>query len=147
MLSCGFMAPNNFKTGRNEMNRKGFTLIELLIVVVIIGILAAIAIPKFANTKEKAYIASMKSDLRNLVTAEEAYFADSVKYAVTVCSVSPCAGVLFSPTTGNFLGTPALTADGWTAAITNQNTTKNCAIYIGNTPLAPANKEGEPKCQ
>ncbi|PYO12824.1 MAG: hypothetical protein DMD31_15405 [Gemmatimonadetes bacterium] len=66
------------------MNRKGFTLIELLIVVVIIGILAAIAIPKFANTKEKAYIASMKSDLRNLVTAEEAYFADSVKYSATI---------------------------------------------------------------
>src|SRR3989441_4583527 len=63
-----------------QMNRKGFTLIELLIVVVIIGILAAIAIPKFANTKEKAYLASMKSALRNLVTAEEAYFADSVKY-------------------------------------------------------------------
>ena len=50
-------------------NKKGFTLIELLIVVVIIGILAAIAIPKFANTKEKVHIASMKSDLRNLVTA------------------------------------------------------------------------------
>ncbi|HEV2750669.1 MAG TPA: prepilin-type N-terminal cleavage/methylation domain-containing protein, partial [Gemmatimonadales bacterium] len=61
---------------RVRMNRKGFTLIELLIVVVIIGILAAIAIPKFANTKAKAYIASMKSDLRNLVTAEEAFFAD-----------------------------------------------------------------------
>src|SRR5260370_21398565 len=63
------------------MNRKGFTLIELLIVVVIIGILAAIAIPKFANTKEKAYLASMKTDVRNLVTAEEGYFADSVKYS------------------------------------------------------------------
>jgi prepilin-type N-terminal cleavage/methylation domain-containing protein len=61
-------------------NSKGFTLIELLIVVVIIGILAAIAIPKFANTKEKAYIAAMKSDLRNLVTAEESYFADNVTY-------------------------------------------------------------------
>jgi len=66
------------------MNRKGFTLIELLIVVVIIGILAAIAIPKFANTKEKAYLASMKSDLRNLITAEEAYFADSVKYSTNL---------------------------------------------------------------
>ena len=54
-----------------------FTLIELLIVVVIIGILAAIAIPKFANTKEKAYVASMKSDLRNLITAQEAYFSDN----------------------------------------------------------------------
>ncbi len=42
----------------------------------IIGILASIAIPKFANTKEKAYLTSMKSDLRNLVTAEEAYFKE-----------------------------------------------------------------------
>src|SRR2546423_478380 len=61
-------------------NRKGFTLIELLIVVVIIGILAAIAIPKFANTKSKAYVTAMKSDLRNLVTAEEAFFSDSTYY-------------------------------------------------------------------
>ena len=63
------------------MNRKGFTLIELLIVVVIIGILAAIAIPKFANTKEKAVVASMKSDLRNLVTAQEGFFSDNQDYA------------------------------------------------------------------
>lgn len=57
-------------------NKKGFTLIELLIVVVIIGILAAIAIPKFTNTKEKAYLSAMKSDLRNLATYEESYAAD-----------------------------------------------------------------------
>src|SRR5258705_6157133 len=63
-----------------QMNRKGFTLIELLIVVVIIGILAAIADPKIANMNDKHYLASMKSDLLNLITAEEAYFADSVKY-------------------------------------------------------------------
>src|SRR5690242_17549018 len=72
----------------DEMQRmkKGFTLIELLIVVVIIGILAAIAIPKFANTKSKAYITAMKSDLRNLVTAEEAYFSDSTHYTTAVIS-------------------------------------------------------------
>src|SRR2546426_6538766 len=99
------------------MNRKGFTLIELLIVVVIIGILAAIAIPKFANTKAKAYIASMKSDLRNLVTAEEAYFADSVKYSANVqCTTPPTAGsVNFCVTTGNNLAGIGLAAGngGW----------------------------------
>src|SRR5213080_4936753 len=89
----------------DQMNRKGFTLIELLIVVVIIGILAAIAIPKFANTKEKAYIASMKSDLRNMVTAEEAYFADSVKYSTNVQCANPAAAgtVSWCATTGNTL--------------------------------------------
>jgi prepilin-type N-terminal cleavage/methylation domain-containing protein len=61
-------------------NRKGFTLIELLIVVVIIGILAAIAIPKFAATKDKAKLASVKTDVRNTETAEEAYFSDYATY-------------------------------------------------------------------
>src|SRR3979490_2681247 len=75
--------PGVRKTMSNRA-RRGFTLIELLIVVVIIGILAAIAIPKFANTKSKAYIAAMKSDLRNLVTAEEAFFSDSSKYTATL---------------------------------------------------------------
>jgi len=122
------------------MNRKGFTLIELLIVVVIIGILAAIAIPKFANTKEKAYIASMKSDLRNLVTAEEAYFADSVKYTTSL-------GTAFAVTTGVIGPTIATTNDGWTATVSHTTTTKTCAIYVGTTSISPANKEGEPKCQ
>ena len=121
------------------MNRKGFTLIELLIVVVIIGILAAIAIPKFANTKEKAYLASMKSDLRNLVTAEEAYFADSVKYTTDL-------GTNYATTSGVVGPTIATSADGWTAWVKHTTTTKTCAIYVGSTSLAPANKEGEPKC-
>ena len=120
-------------------NKKGFTLIELLIVVVIIGILAAIAIPKFANTKEKAYLASMKSDLRNLVTAEEAYFADSVKYTSNL-------GTAYNTTSGVLGPNIAVTADGFTATVSHTTTTKTCAIYVGSTSIAPANKEGEPKC-
>src|SRR6266516_4018643 len=127
------------RRGGSEMNRKGFTLIELLIVVVIIGILAAIAIPKFANTKEKAYLASMKSDLRNLITAEEAYFADSVKYTSNL-------GTAYATTSGVVGPTIAVTADGFTATVSHTTTTKTCSIYVGSTSLAPANKEGEPKC-
>jgi len=61
-------------------NTKGFTLIELLIVVVIIGILAAIAIPRFSATKEKAFDAAAKTDLRNAMTAQEAYFSENQTY-------------------------------------------------------------------
>jgi type IV pilus assembly protein PilA len=134
------------------MNRKGFTLIELLIVVVIIGILAAIAIPKFANTKAKAYIASMKSDLRNLVTAEEAFFADSVKYsATTSCTVPPTAGTVnYCVTTGNRLAGPTVNGGGWSATMTNVNLTNplvTCAIFINQAVVAPAVTEGAPACQ
>ena len=61
-------------------SQKGFTLIELLIVVAIIGILAAIAIPQFASYREKAYNSAAQSDLRNLKTNMESFFADFQKY-------------------------------------------------------------------
>ena len=61
-------------------NTKGFTLIELLIVVVIIGILAAIAIPQFAETKGRAFDATSKSDVRNAQAAMESYFVDELAY-------------------------------------------------------------------
>ena len=138
------------------MNRNGFTLIELLIVVVIIGILAAIAIPKFANTKQKAYQASMKSDLRNLVTAQEAYFSDSLKYTTTTSCANPATAGAASwcATQGNTLGsitTGTGTQAGWTASITHLNPPVSCAVYIGAvTPAAPAtasSAEGAPTCQ
>src|SRR5438128_1882779 len=85
------------ETHAMSRNRQGFTLIELLIVVVIIGILAAIAIPKFANTKDKAYVAAMKSDLRNLATYEEQYAADNngAYFSRTATTAAPLQG--FSP--------------------------------------------------
>ena len=61
-------------------SNKGFTLIELLIVVAIIGILAAIAIPQFSSYREKAYHSASMSDLKNIKTGMEAYMADEQEY-------------------------------------------------------------------
>ena len=129
--------------------RKGFTLIELLIVVVIIGILAAIAIPKFANTKEKAYLASMKSDLRNMATTQESYFADNQVY--TNGPASNVAGATvslqgFVPSSGVTVAASNTGGTGWSTIASHTATTRTCAIFVGVAAVPPANVEGEPKC-
>ena len=125
-------------------SRKGFTLIELLIVVVIIGILAAIAIPKFANTKTKAYTAAMKSDLRNLVTAEEAFFADSQHY-----STYDTTKVKFKPSTGVNIPTITTGAGYWSATVSHtQIANFSCGIGVNTTnPIVATAGDGEPTCQ
>lgn len=65
---------------RLDQDEHGFTLIELLIVVIIIGILAAIAIPAFLNQRERARVASMQSDLRNIAVEAETYFTAEGEY-------------------------------------------------------------------
>ena len=115
-------------------NRKGFTLIELLIVVVIIGILAAIAIPKFATTKDKAKLASIKTDLRNLMTAQEAYFSDYATYAANVGALT-AAPYNFSFSAGNTQQAVAGVASGWSATVTNNSissgSTNSCQVQVG----------------
>src|SRR5256885_7085873 len=127
-----------------------------ILVIKVIGVqtCALLVIPKFANTKEKAYLASMKSDLRNLVTAEEAYFADSIKYTTTKSCVNPApAGSgAYCTTTCNTLGaitTGTGSQAGWTASVTNANTAKSCEIFVGATTpaLGIATSEGAPACK
>src|SRR5438034_8873843 len=109
-------------------NKKGFTLIELLIVVVIIGILAAIAIPKFANTKDKAYVAAMKSDLRNMATYEEQYAADNggAYFSGTATSAAPLQG--FSPSQNVTVTVKAVGggSPSWSATATNTQSATTC---------------------
>ncbi len=137
-------------------HRAAFTLIELLIVVVIIGILAAIAIPKFALTKEKAYFATMKGDLRNLATAQEGYAADNNGAYASGTSTGPASlpGITYAPSSGV---TIVVTADamGWSAiaSMPAPGTTKVCGMFISNDdpPVPPgggnpATNTGEPKC-
>jgi len=121
---------------------KGFTLIELLIVVVIIGILATIAIPKYQNIREKAWLAGMKSDLKNLVTAQEAYFADHVTYATTMSNLN------VAGSSGNTLTITAATGTGWAATSSSPQTLKTCGVYVGSaTPPFTGQAEGAPTCQ
>jgi type IV pilus assembly protein PilA len=123
--------------------RRGFTLIELLIVVVIIGVLAAIAIPKFQNTKGKANAASLRADLRNLVTAEEAYFYDYSAYTTDVSALN----IRF--TTGVTVSFGTANASGWSAVVTHPLAWPiQCAVFFGSVAaLAPATSEGLIACQ
>jgi len=131
-------------TKRPLAGRAGFTLIELLIVVVIIGILAAIAIPKFSASKEQAFVGNMRSDLRNLVTAEEGYFYENNTY---YGGAVPSADGTFkssSPVTITLLNA---TPTGWAATATHPNTARTCAIYYGTGgPIPPAVADGQVAC-
>src|SRR5450756_3079986 len=114
-------------------NKKGFTLIELLVVVVIIGILALIAITNFANTKDKSYVAQMKSDLRNMATYEEQYAADNggAYFGGTATMAAPLQG--FTPSQNvtvvivNVAGPPP----SWSGTATHSESAKVCDMTNG----------------
>jgi len=111
-------------------------------VVVIIGLLAAIAIPKFSNTKEKAYVAAMKTDLRNLATAEEAFFYDSSKYTVDFTQMNG-----YAPTVGVAITVNEATGKGWSATALSVNTARKCYVFSGvAVPVGTATVEGNISC-
>jgi type IV pilus assembly protein PilA len=117
-----------------QKRRAGFTLIELLIVIVIIGILAAIAIPKFGKTREKAYFKAIMSDLRNLNNQEEIYYSNpnsNYQYTSNLADLPE-----FSASQGvTNIGIAFNSGLGWVATASHQAlaATQFCGIYVGSS--------------
>lgn len=110
--------------------------------VVIIGLLASIAIPKFVNTKQKTYVAQMKSDLRNLATAQEAFFYDSMYYTTSLTALNR-----YSPTSGVSVTVNEATPGGWSATVKHAQTPRECYLFSGSAaPVGNATVDGKITC-
>ena len=126
-----------------KASEPGFTLIELLIVVVVIGILATIAIPKYSSMRAKAYVAAVTSDLKNVASQQEIYLSNYHAYADTVSRLD------ITITDNVTISINEATGSGWAAVGTHSGLTGQCGFYFGDANPAgasPATVPGTVTC-
>ena len=131
------------------MNKRGFTLIELLIVIVVIGLLAGMATVRSGGTKTPAYLATMKSDLHNMILSQEAHFDSLLTAGVAGAYAGTMSDLSFTPSQGVTVKLKA-SASGWSAQLKHDNAgDRECAVFIGDIagPYTPASLEGLIDCK
>lgn len=110
-------------------DERGFTLIELLVVLVIIGIIASIAVPQFSETRNMAYYAALKSDLKNLAAQQELYYANNYRYSAFEDSLG------FVRSEGVDSLALKVASSGWSATATHKglgDLTMGCGVFFGD---------------
>lgn len=125
--------------------RRGFTLMELLIVMIVIGVLAAIAVARFGTAKERAYRITMESDLRNLMSAQLA-FHGSQEPPLWAQSLAEL-GDRFKPSAGVTVTMPNVTGTGFGAIARHSATRVRCAVFVGDAVTPPATLDGQIACE
>lgn len=127
------------RRGRHpRVGAAGFTLVELLVVMGIIAILVVIALPRYHNARDKAFRSAMQSDLKNLASAQEAYFDTNYFYADDISLLE------FNMSEGVSISIVEAVPSGWSAAANHIGTTSQCALYTGTaSPVGGIPDEGE----
>ena len=129
---------------RKSASGAGFTLIELMVVLVVIGLLAAVVGPQFSLARERTYVSVMVTDLRNFATAEESYFYDFSTYSSDPSQVEMRG---FETSKDVTLSVNEATSSGWSATTAHRGTSEQCYIYLGSAaPIGSAHTEGVAAC-
>jgi prepilin-type N-terminal cleavage/methylation domain-containing protein len=120
--------------------RRGVTLIELAVVIVVIGIIAAIALPRFLRVRERAYLSAIESDLRSFATQQELYHDRHQEYAGSLSLLQD-----FMPTSGVTISITAAQAEGWAATGGHSGlASRQCGLYYGTATAASAPPATQP---
>jgi prepilin-type N-terminal cleavage/methylation domain-containing protein len=129
---------------RRPGHPRGFTLVELMIVVIVIGILALIAIPRYRDARHRAFEATLKSDLKNLANQQELHYRDANRYASSMSMLEA------AESKGVTITINEATNEGWAAIAVHQGLSdQQCGIYSGKADPAgadPADRPGIVTC-